>query len=152
MTQTTDSRQLRLTVESILSKYRIDNLQLSIEIVDAVKTFFAETKTGHNPAEVRQKIAEAIEIGERNASAREDMRNRIEIALHLNLLPNAEGMIDFCLRKEKEGQTIEEYAEWCRRDPYNSPKAHQIANKPDLVISTWPQAFVQVNTNKEHAL
>ena len=150
MTLTTDSRQLRLLIDSVLSKHQIDNLELSMLLVQACQEFFAETKQGHDPVEVRQKIAEAIGVGEANVSRQETMRTRIEKALVLTLLPNAESLIDFCLKKDAKGETIERYAAWCKADPYNSPKAHQVINNPLLVIGTWPQAFTVPEDTSEY--
>jgi hypothetical protein len=52
-------------------------------------------------------------------------------------------LLTFLVKAAAQGQTIKAYAEWCTADPYNSPKKHQIAQKPLLVKQTWPSAFVK---------
>lgn len=75
------------------------------------------------------------------------MVQRIEDSLKLNTddTPEWERVIDFCLKQDQKGETIETYAYWCKTETgkYNAPKAHQIVLKPSVIIGTWRQAFTE---------
>lgn len=52
-------------------------------------------------------------------------------------------VMDFLLRKDEAGESIERFAQACKEDPYRMPKFFQIAQKPGLLKDTWGLAFVR---------
>jgi len=147
MTKGTDSRNIKMIIQGIMNKHNIDNLSLEMDLFSAWMRYVNERDEGETPAEARSKIAKEYGIlgfvGMSDA-VREKARmlEILEGALHLTI--DAEEWNDvilFCIRKEAEGQTVVRYQEWRDKDVFNSPKSHQIAQDPKLVIKTWPQAF-----------
>ncbi len=138
---TTDARQFRLTISAILESYGIDNLALESKLVESARIFFEETKKGKEPVQTRKDIVDALLEDAGKYAAYERMNERIEVALRLH--PDGgdkwNKVTNYCLSHPE--QTIEQYAEWLANDPFNSPKAHQIAMNPEIIIATWPQAF-----------
>lgn len=55
--------------------------------------------------------------------------------------PRYDKLVKFLMAKEKEGQPVEQYGSWMKKDPFNSPKVAQIANNPGIVVVTWEAAF-----------
>lgn len=151
MTKTTDTRQLRMTVDSILAKYGIDNLQLSIDLASGVKTFFEGTRAGDNPVEIRARIQKALETGAQKAAKQDEMEGRIKVATGLSVSEYwyRDGVIDFLLQRDAEGQTIEKFAEACRADPYNMPKFFKFSERPSLIKDDWGLAFAKGTNLKQ---
>ena len=78
--------------------------------------------------------------------ARNQLNSRMETALGMSIdegVRNWEAVINHCLGKHYKGETIEKFMEWCKADPYNSPKKHQIAQNPLLIKIMWQSAFVE---------
>lgn len=152
MTQSTDSRNISKLVKDILASNQIDNLKLEVDIVSAWKRYVAMRDDGKSPAETREKIVE--EMGLLGFIGVSDLvRERIRMqqiimdTMSLNVEESNsdwEAVIDFCLKMEKQGQTVKQYQQWRTTDVFNSPKSHQIALKPRLIKDTWPQAFQTV--------
>jgi hypothetical protein len=109
----------------------------------AVYGFFKRLEDGEDPHLVEGDMLDAFERQHADIQYRANLINRISKVLNLNVNENSwDVTIKFIARMEREnGQTIEDYAKWCKEDFYNSPKAGQIANKPGLIDATWPQAF-----------
>jgi len=143
MTPTTNKRQLRLTISAVLEKYKIENLALEGVLTDAITKYVDETKAGKDPVKVRLSILDGILHFAGKYHEYELMTERVEKALRLHPdgSDNWNAVIDHCNARLKDGQTIEQYAAWLEADKFNSPKAHQIAIKPGIIITTWPQAF-----------
>lgn len=141
---TNDKRQLRLTISGILENYGISNLELELKLTDAVYTFDEETKKGSDPVKTRIGILDAMVSNLGAQRQYELMVERISKAL----LVTPDGgdvwneVIKWLQKRDNEGETIERYAAWCKANPFTSPKAHQIAQKPGLIKATWPGAFV----------
>jgi len=150
MTKTTDLRQLRMTIDSILTKYGIDNLQLSIDLSSAVRTYFNETTAGNSPVDVRKRIEESMQVGAVRAEKLDAMESRIHEAMGLRVSEewHRAGVINFLIAQDAKGKTIEVFAEQCRKHPYSMPKPYQIAQKPSLLISDWDLAFLGVTVKK----
>ena len=73
-----------------------------------------------------------------------EMFSRIEKVLGLDVSGSRfDDLVKFVMKKDAEGQTIEDYAAWMKSDPFNSPKTHQIAQRPAIVRETWLAAFTQ---------
>jgi len=142
---TNDKRQLRLTISGILESYGISNLELEIKLTDAVFTFDAETKKGSDPVKTRIGILDAMVSNLGAQRQYELMVDRISRAL----LVSPDGgdtwneVVKWLQKRDNDGETIEKYAAWCKANPFTSPKAHQIAQKPGLIKATWPGAFAK---------
>lgn len=149
MTTGTDNRNIKQIVKSILQNNNIDDLKLEVDLVSAWNRYVNEREEGLTPAQTRAKITEEFGVlgfvgMSDKARERSRMAQVIMDTLRLNVdedRPEWIAVIDFCLKAEKEGQTIQEYEKWRREDLYNSPKAHQIAMKPKIIKDTWMQAF-----------
>lgn len=144
---TSINRQLTLLVKGILEKYKIDNLQLEIDLVSSLQRMW--TEGGRDPAKlasIRENILDSILEGARTENAYVEMEGRAAAALRININggTNFEEVIKFLIKKEKENQTIEQYARWMNENPYSAPKGFQIAMTPHLLIRTWPMAFANV--------
>jgi len=145
MTQTTDKRQLRITIEGILKSYGVDNLALEAKLTDGVMMYFEQTaKPGANPVSVRNDILGAMINFALDSQKHQAMQERVERALKVTPdgSDNWNEIIRWLLKKQDDGETIEAYGDWCKSDPYNSPKAHQIGQKPSLIKITWKGAFI----------
>lgn len=159
MTTGTDSRNVKKIIQSILQKYSIDNLKLEIDLFGAWMRYMNERGEGLTPAQVRAKItAEYDEAGISAAGiVRSKLKSRMETALGMDVdegVRNWDVVINHCLKRELEGETIEKFCEWCKADPYNSPKKNQIAQNPLLIKTMWRSAFMVVtstNTDRNPA-
>lgn len=149
----TNKRQLRLTINAVLEKYKIENLALEGVLTDTITKYVDDTKAGKDPVKVRLSILDGILHFAGKYHEYELMNERVEKALRLHPdgSDNWNAVIDHCNTKLLAGQTIEQYAAWLAADQYNSPKAHQIALNPKVIIATWPQAFTasQVPTTQK---
>jgi hypothetical protein len=55
--------------------------------------------------------------------------------------PKWETVLNGIEKREKLGQSLDNYARWCKEDKFNSPKTHQIAKDPHCILDTWVAAF-----------
>ena len=156
MTISTDTKNITKIVRSILQRNEIDNLQLEIELVNAWNIYVNGREEGYTPAQVRERIAgEYNELGySANGQVKNIMRQRFMDCMGVDFgsEDNTEWntLLDFLVKADLKGEKIEAFALWCKNDPYNSPKKHQIAQTPLLVKQTWRGAFVKVeSTNTE---
>lgn len=140
---TTEKRQLRLVISAILEKHGIDNLALEISIVDAVVSFFEQTKRGIEPVKARGNILDGVLHYLDKQREYEQMTNRI--AKVVKVTPNGgdawNEVVRFCIAKERQGQTIEQYGEWMHANRYDAPKVAQISMRPQIIKDTWIAAF-----------
>lgn len=151
MTTGTDSRNVKIIIQSLLRKQSIDSLQLEADLFGAWMRYMNEREIGLTPAEVRAKItAEYNGVGISQAMiTRNRLKERMETALGMDVnegVRNWEVVINHCLKKDAEGETIEKFMEWCRTDVFNSPKKHQIAQNPLLIKTMWRSAFAKGDT------
>ena len=58
MTKSTDTKNIKKIVRSILASNGIDNLKLEVDLVCVWQRYVAEREEGLSPAEVRLKIAD----------------------------------------------------------------------------------------------
>ena len=151
MTKTTNTRQLREMVSEML-KARGVELQIVIDVCSAITRFLDDTKDGHDPVKVREEIVNAVWVGIEGNQPFEKMRQRIMGALHINLSENPTWnlVVGHCLKQAEAGQTIEQYAAACEANPFGMPKPFQMAQKPQIIIDTWPQAFVEEPERPEY--
>jgi len=149
MTKGTDNRNIKKIVQSILQRYNVDNLQMEVDLVVAWTRYMNEREEGLTPAQTRERIATEFGvlgfIGISDVALERGRMTQIimdTIGVDVNEdSTNWQAVITHCLAKEKEGQSIKTYREWMDRDPYNSPKKHQIAQNPMLIKQTWRSAF-----------
>ena len=146
MTTGTDSRNIKIIIQSLLQKQSIDNLQLEADLFGAWMRYINEREVGLTPAEVRAKItAEYNGVGiSQSMITRNKLKERMETALGMNIdegVRNWEVVINHCLKKDEDGETIEKFCAWCIADKFNSPKKHQIAQNPLLIKTMWRSAF-----------
>lgn len=145
MTETTDSRQIRLLVNRILVSYGIDDLGLESNLSSGVLKYLqARLKNGKtDKAAIRKEILGSMEIAAAKATKNEAMESRIfkAMGLYVNDRWYKDGVIDFLLKKDEQGETIEVFAQKCKDDPYNMPKFFKIAEKPSYLKDTWGLAF-----------
>jgi hypothetical protein len=132
-----------MTIDSVLGKYAIDNLQLSIDLASAMKSFFDDTRAGENPVDVRKRIEIALRTGADRASKMDELEGRIKFATGLSVNERwyLDGIMDFLMARELQGQTIEAFATACSADPFNMPKFFKIAERPSLIKDCWGLAF-----------
>jgi len=144
MTETTDKRQITMLVKGILSKYGIDNLACEMVLIDSFWQYVTERKAGKPIAEIRADILRDLEIGVEKKTKNDEMESRIFQATGLYVSDKwyLDGVIDFLIKHERAGETIETFAERCKADPFTMPKFFQIAQKPSLLRDTWGLAFV----------
>lgn len=134
-------RDIRLAISVVLSKHNIDDLALEGELATAVFKLWTDPELEESDFRLGESVIDTYINAHEKIKQREEIIRRVEIALKLNVSDKWESVIDFIVRKDEEGQTIEAYQEWRCEDPFNSPKAHQIAQNPKLIIATWPQVF-----------
>ena len=137
---TTDSRQLRMLMDGVLSHYGIDNLQLSIDLCESVKKFIASD----NPAKTRESILKGIQKALEHGA---EMQIRIdeieaEIKNRVRISPVGREWEDFlrwAYRKEQnDGEKIEKFVDWWVSDEWRL--AHP-PSSPQSWYVKWPQAF-----------
>ena len=154
MTLSTDNKNITKIVRAILQSNGIDNLKAEIDIISAWHRYVTSREDGLTPAEVRAKIAveyNGVGISE-DGVKRNQIKDRMQTALGMEI---DEGITDwftvvtFCKTQEHyKGETIEKFMEWCKTDPYNSPKKHQIAQSPLLIKKMWASAFMTQQAEK----
>jgi hypothetical protein len=148
MTIGTDSRNVKKIIQAILQSNGIDNLKCEADLFGAWMRYMNEREGGLTPAQVREKItAEYNKVGiSAEMVERSQLKSRMETALGMSIdegVRNWEVVINHCMSKDGAGETIEKFMEWCKADPYNSPKKHQIAQNPLLIKVMWNSAFVK---------
>lgn len=146
----TNKRELRLVISAVLKSKGIDDLAIEGHITDAVCKFLEETKRGRDAVKTRQSIVDGILHYNDVIRGYEVMSERIEKAVRVKPdgSDNWNMVIKHCIEQEP-GQSIEQYGEWMIADPFNSPKIHQIAQNPRLIISTWPAAFSGISSGRK---
>lgn len=152
MTETTDSRQIRLLISGILSKYEIDNLQLEIDLASAAKRYMDERRKDKDKASVRARILMDMDIATAKASRNEAMESRIFKAtgLYVNERWYKDGIMSFLINQDELGKTIEKFAETCKANPYTMPKFFKIAERPQLLRDTWGLVFSAQSDPEEY--
>ena len=151
MTTGTDSRNIKKIIQAILQSNSIDNLKCEADLFAAWMRYMNEREAGLTPAQVREKItAEYNQVGiSEEMVERNRIKARMETALRMSIdegVRNWETVITFCQSKDRAGEMIEKFMEWCKADPYNSPKKHQIAQNPLLIKVMWQSAFAEKPT------
>jgi len=55
--------------------------------------------------------------------------------------PGWETVVKTIIKREAEGQLLQTYIDWCKAHPFDAPKVGQIAQRPTIILDTWPAAF-----------
>jgi len=145
MTQSTDKKNIEKIVKGILFNNGIDNLKAEIDLIEVWWRYVTEREEGLSPAEARLKIAQEFngtgqsEKGQERNITRQEFMDVMKINVGDSTDWNS--LLDFLIKAKAKGETIQQFADWCKADPYNSPKIHQIAQKPLLVKQVWAAAF-----------
>lgn len=154
---TSINRQLTLLVQGILEKHKIDSLQLEVDLVSSLQRMW--TEGGRDPsklAEIRENILKSMLAGAARVEKLASMESRVKMSLGIETNGGSryEDMLNFLLKKDSEGQSVEEYAKWCKDNPFEAPKPFQISMRPALLSETWPMAFQkpQVVERPEHVV
>lgn len=141
MTKSTDSRNIRQLVNSILVSYGIDDLALESNLSSGLLRYLQErmTNRGRDKAAIRAEILAELQIGATKATTNDAMESRIFQAtgLYVNERWHTDGVIAFLIEKDAQGETIEQFAKACKDDPFTMPKFFKIAEKPSYLKDTW---------------
>lgn len=144
MTATTAYRQVKLLVEGLLQNNGIDNLKAEVDLINAFYRMLTEGQKDHAKL---VEIREDALSGYINAAAEQnkliDMEGRVKACMGITIDGRGryDKMLKFLIMKDVDGQTVEQYARWCKENPYSAPKFFKIAEKPDLLVTTWEMAF-----------
>lgn len=143
MTQTTDSRQLRLLIDSMLSAYGIDNAELSFKLSGAIKKLLDSP----TPVRTREEIMSSLQKKLTGGVAKQAELERIEKEIHLRTVINPvtrdwQEFIKWAAKKNEEShQDISKFLDWWLSDEWQ--KAHP-PTKPESWYVKWDLAFVEV--------
>jgi hypothetical protein len=116
------------------------------------KKGIAEAKERKAKADAKREnsdpLLEFAKMGSAKEQANQAMEERIARAMHITTNDRwyRDGIIQFLIRKDAEGQSIETFAQACTADPFNMPKFFKIAEKPSLLRDTWGLAFAKEPT------
>jgi len=163
MTKSTDTKNIKQIVQGLMMKHNLVDsdgnpiLVIEVDFVGAWTRYVNEREEGLTPAESREKLVREYGVlgfvGVSNKVAEKmRMTQLIMDTIHLNVDEGRSEwarVVNFCLEMESKGQTIKQYQEWREGDVFNSPKAHQIAQRPIIIKETWPQAFVEVKESPD---
>lgn len=142
MAKTTDTRQLRLLIDGILSIYGIDNLELSIKLVDGVKRMIGADL----PVKTREEYIKSIEAALHKGTAKHEQLEAIavEIESRVKIRPVTKDWQDFIEwawgRQTKHGESITRFIDWWLSDEWQ--RAHP-PTRPDGWMVKWPMAFTE---------
>jgi len=143
MSKATESRELRLLIESILEDKGVllegALASLAFELTTAVSRFREEVKQGRTPAEAKASIQAAIIRGARKQLPRMEMGDRIEKAckqinynFHGASDTEKERLIEFALTEQAGGRTIEKFVSWAINDSWWFDKISSVGKIMEL--------------------
>lgn len=144
MTQTTVNRQLSLLVKGILESHKIDHFQLEVDLVSSLQRMWNEAgRDASKMVTIREEILSAMLAQGAAENKLADMEGRVKMCMGISIDGRGRytDMLKFLVRKDEKGQSLEKYAQWCRENPYDAPKFFKIAEKPELLMTTWEMAF-----------
>lgn len=138
--KTTDTRQLRLMVDGILSAYGIDDLKLTIDLCEAFKKFYASP----TPVKTREEILKGVENslikGGEKQKELDEIRGEIETRIHISPVGRDwEDFIEWAWKKKQSGQEIKKFLDWWVSDEWRL--SHPPVN-PQRWYIQWNIAFV----------
>lgn len=145
MTQTTIKRQISLLVKGILEANNIDDLKVEIELVCAFHRLAYEGKDVKDVVRIREETLASLLKGAASENELIEMEKRVKSAMGISVDGRSryEEMLKFLVRKDKEGQKVEQYADWCKKNPFTAPKLFKIAERPAHLMETWEMAFAE---------
>lgn len=144
MSKATESRELRLLIESILEDKGVllegALASLAFELTTAVSRFREEVKQGRAPAEAKASIQAAIIRGAAKQLPKMEMGERIEkackrVGYNFNGAPETEQdrLINLAIDDEPEGYTIERFVSWASKDEWWHDKISSVGK----IIELW---------------
>jgi hypothetical protein len=142
MTQSTDSRQLRLLIEGILSAYGIDNFELSIKLTDGIKRMIGDP----TPVRTREEILKGIERALTGGVSKQAELEAIsdEILKRAIIRPVTKDWIEFVAwawqQNKNKGQNITKFLDWWLSDDWQ--RDHP-PTKPESWYVKWDRAFIE---------
>jgi len=150
MTESTKSRNIKLLIEGTLKTYGIDNLKLEIDLFSGVRRILESAEPVRTREKILASLQKTLEVGALEEDLRINMESRVKLSMGIDVSgrDRYREMIEFLVKKDAAGQSIEHFAEYCRDNPFNAPKPFQIAEKPHLLQINWPSAFAE-NVTKE---
>lgn len=137
---TTNSRQLRMLMDGVLTHYGIDNLQLSIDLCESVKKFLASD----NPVKAREDILKGVQKTLEQGASMQIRIDEIEAEIRnrVRLNPTGREWEDFLRwvyqQEQKKGEKIERFIDWWVSDEWRM--AHPPSGPQSWYVK-WPQAF-----------
>lgn len=147
MTKTTNSRQLRLLVDGVLERYGIDNLQLSIELCEAAKKFFASD----NPVKTRESILKGVQKTLEQGATMQIRIDEIEAEIknRVRISPVGREWEDFLRwaykQEQEKGENIERFVDWWVSDEW---RMGHPPSSPHSWYVKWLQAFPSESAQK----
>lgn len=136
---TTDSRQLRMLVDGVLSAYGVDDLQLSIDLCEAFKKFGASPTPARTREDILAGIKNSLEKGSGEQARLEEIRGEIERRIRIRPTGNAwEDFIKWAYKQEQKGEAVSRFLDWWVSDEW---RMSHPPFKPDGWYVQWPQAF-----------
>lgn len=126
---TTDTRQVRLMFHEILTRYRIDDVQLEIDCVNAAKNYFeARLKTS-------DKEGARVNAVQRQGSIKLRVEDTWKTIMRMDYVPwegnaSARGktgrkqdwisFLNWLVEKEERGQSVARFCEWFMSDAFRA--------------------------------
>lgn len=140
MTQSTDSRQLRLLIDGILGVYGIDNLELSIKLCEGVKRINDSPTPARTREEIIADLQRRVVTGQKINDQHEAIADEIHRRTFIRPVTQEwQEFIKFAYREQKDhGKTIGAFLDWWMSDEWQA--AHPPA-RPDIWYVKWDQAF-----------
>jgi len=125
-------RDVKQGIENILKKYDIADRDALFEELVAI---FDQGRPPQSSKEWERIFA----ASETQIRAQVAMLKRLEKVLGItpNGRPEWDTIARFLIEKDAAGETIEKFAKNCAADPFNTPKAHQIAKDPMAIKANW---------------
>lgn len=137
---TTNSRQLRMLMDGVLSHYGIDNLQLSIDLCESVKKFLASETPAKTREDILKGLSDSLEKGVGMQIRLDEMEAEIKNRVRLN--PTGREWEDFLRwaykQEQEKGEKVERFVDWWVADEWRM--AHP-PSTPHSWYVKWPQAF-----------
>lgn len=139
MTKTTETRQLRLLLDGVLSAHGVDNLQLSIDLCAAVKEFLSSETPVHTREQIIARLRGSLERGAGKQEQLQTIAAEIERTARIRPVgPAWADFIEWAWKQEQDGHGIKAFLSWWASDEWRL--SHPPA-RPDAWYVQWPQAF-----------
>ncbi len=148
MTEATRKRELRLLFDNILSRYGIDNLQLSMDLCAGARGMYEDNTTSRTPAQIRASLEATLLTGAETYNKRKILCDEVERDLHRNIPWSDErwkSLPAFLEKAFATGQTWQKFWRWHNLKEFRASSVEYLTGHK--IIDWWPQAF----TNQSEA-